>query len=169
MELLINIQDLKQLGLIHDNVDVKIIRNTMIMVQDMNIQGVTGTPLYDELLRRVKENDWDANYRNLIEKYVYKSLVAWCNYYILEALNNQITNKAVGRNNDENLNANSHEQNNEFKKQLYRLAEFYDIKMMGFLKDNEEVYPEYKEHRCKHEDVEKKDSKSNGIKGWIKV
>lgn len=163
---LISVEDLKQLGLIHDNVDTKVIKYTIQTVQDMNIQTATGSPLYRELLRRVADNDWDADYRKLMEEYIAKSIVAHANVHIIGHLNNKITNKATGAVSDENLSANTAQENNSYKSQLRKVAQFYDERLIGYLKDNCELYPEYKVTECNHEDVKKS---RGGFKPWLKV
>ena len=166
---LISIDDLKQLGLIHDNVDTKIIKYSIKTVQDMNIQSALGSPLYREMLRRQDEGDWNTAYRLLNEDYIAPTLAAWVNYRIVAHLNNKITNKTVGSGQDENVTANTVEQNNAYKGMLRKDAEHYTNRLIGFLKDNETTYPEYCEDSALYEDVEKQKNKGGGLSGWIKV
>lgn len=164
---LIAVEDLKQLGLINENVDTKIIKYTIQTVQDMNIQSAIGTPLYKALLQRVETNTWDADYTKLMEEYIAMTIVTNANVRIIGHLNNKITNKATGSVSDENLTANTTAENNSYKSQLRKDAEYYTNRLIGFLKDNHELYPEYKEHVCNYENVEKQ--KQGGFKNWLKV
>jgi hypothetical protein len=163
---LIAVEDLKQLGLINENVDTKIIKYTIQTVQDMNVQTATGTPLYKELLRRVEDNDWNAAYTKLMEEYIAMVIVSHCNVRIVGHLNNKITNKATGAVSDENLQANAAQANNSYKSQLRKDADFYTERLIGYLKDNDELYPEYKDNECKHENVKKS---KGGFNTWVKV
>lgn len=166
---LINPSDFKQLGLVHNNVDTKIIKYTLQMVQDQNVQSALGSPLYREMLRRQREDDWNTAYRTLNEDYIARVITCWVHYRIVEHLNNKITNKAVGTGQDENVQANTISDNNAYKKMLRRDAEFYTNRLIGFLKDNESTYTEYCTDTCLHEDVKQQKKKGGGLSGWVKV
>jgi hypothetical protein len=158
---LINIENLKGLGLIHNNVDTKIVSYTMRVVQDQYIRDVVGVELYNELLRRVEANDWTAPYSKLMDEYISKVIVSWCNYRVLNHLNNSITNKGAGRNNDPVKQSNDFSENNQYKNDLIKDANFYSDRLYEFLEDNATDYPEY-HAKCKQQN---KISPLN----WVKV
>jgi len=158
---LINIENLKGLGLIHNNVDTKIISYTMRVVQDQYVRDVVGMELYNELLRRVEQNDWTAPYSKLMDEYISKVIVSWCNYRVLNHLNNSITNKGVGANNDAVKQSNSFAENNQYKNDLIKDANFYSDRLHDFLEENASDYPEYSA-KCKQKN---KISPLN----WLKV
>jgi len=164
---LIAVEDLKQLGLINENVDTKIIKYTIKTVQDMNIHSALGTPLYKALLQRVEDNDWNADYTKLMEEYIAMTIVTHANVRIIGHLNNKITNKATGTVSDENLTANTTADNNSYKSQLRKDAEHYTNRLIGYLKDNSELYPEYDIDSENYEDVKKQ--KQGAFKSWLKV
>jgi len=163
---LVNIEDLKELGLIHKNVDTKLLAVCVKRAQDMEIQTALGTPLFRELLRRVEDDDWNTPYNKLMKDYVIPALVAWTDYRAIDYLNVKITNKNTGRGNDENRPSNTYNENRGFRGRLQTDAEFYRDRLIGFLKDNCDLYDEYKVNNKNHEDVKKQDQKS-GFKNTV--
>lgn len=159
---LINIEDLKELGLVHINVDSKLLSTCIKRAQDMDVQTATGTPLYKELLRRVEDDDWNVPYRKLMNEYVLPCLVAWVDYRALDYLNTKITNKNVGRGSDDEMNSNTFGENRGMRSRLMTDAEFYRNRLIGFLRDNCDIYEEYNENNCNYEDVKKQKRKGFG-------
>lgn len=156
---LITVDNLKLQGIIHDNVDTKLLARCIRITQDMNIQSSTGTPLYKALLTRVQNNNWNSDYRTLMDDYVIPALVAWVDYHSAVFLNTKVTNKGVGKMSDETRTSNTDAETNHFMNRLIDIAEHYNNRLIGFLIDNRDTYVEYKENRCDHEDVEKQEKK----------
>ena len=164
---LISVEDLKKKGLIHQNADTKLLKVSIKRVQDMNIQPATGSPLYRELLRRVGANDWDADYRTLMNDYVIPALVAQVDYKVALYNLEKIRNKGTGRNTDDNFQANADDSNEAFRDELKKDAFFYVERLIGFLKDDcGTTYTEYTEAITRTNHDLKKDN--TGYKtNWI--
>ena len=159
IQYLISVDNLKKQGLIHDNVDTKILARCIRIAQDLNIQSSLGTPLYKAMLTRVENNNWNSDYRLLQNDYIIPALVAWVDYHASIFLNVKMTNKNVGRMSDETRTANSDSQQGYFKNRLVDIAEHYNNRLIGFLKDNDDKYPEYKDTTCKYENIDKQKNK----------
>jgi hypothetical protein len=70
---------LKEVAAINDNVDFKMLKPTIIMCQDIYLQQVLGTPLFEDLKTKITANPSLSSYANeklLIDKYISKYL-AW--------------------------------------------------------------------------------------------
>jgi hypothetical protein len=156
---------LKEIGLVHPNTDDKNIRVAITTAQDMNIQPAIGTPLYKALLARVDANDWNTEYRDLMDLYVVPALARWVDFQLAWYAHTKITNKTVGANRDEYQNANSTSETNAFREKLRSDAQFYTERLIGFLKDNCEIYPEFNEYICSHEAVKKSETAYH--RGWF--
>ena len=167
MIFLITIDELKRNGLIHDNVDTKLLNVTLKRTQDIELQSVLGTPLYKELLRRKDADDWNADYLKLLNDYVTPCLVAFTDMRSSIFLNDKITNKNVGKGTDSERTANTTPNTNYLLNKISDDAEHYRNVLLGFLKDNCEIYTEYKINNCNYEDVEKQRHKKGALKGWI--
>lgn len=69
---------LKEMSVINENVDYKILKPTIIMVQDLYIQQILGTPLYNDLKTKITSDPTLATYTSekaLIDDYIAKALV----------------------------------------------------------------------------------------------
>jgi len=144
MNYLLSVENLKKLGLIHANTDTKILSVCIKRSQDMHLQPALGTPLYKALLNRVETNTWTNDYLTLMNDYVVPCLVAFVDYRAASMLNEKLTNKAVGRQDDETMTANADDQTANLRNMLRKDAYFYKERLIGFLKDdNGTKYPEY--------------------------
>ena len=167
MNYLISVENLKKKGLIHQNVDTKILTVAIKRVQDMIIQPCLGSPLYRELLRRVEANDWDADYRDLMNNYVLEALASSVDAMLVKVGSNKITNKGAVTIDDDNATPLSRTELNQFKDELDSHSMFYLERLIGFLKDDcGTLYPEYTESttRTNHD----LDKNRNGYRtNWI--
>ena len=144
MNYLLSVENLKKLGLIHINTDVKILAVGIKRSQDMHLQPALGTPLYKALLNRVETSSWTADYLLLMNDYVIPCLVAFVDFRSAAILNEKLTNKAVGRQSDETMTANTDTETVHLRDMLRKDAYFYKQRLIGFLKDDNGVkYPEY--------------------------
>jgi hypothetical protein len=144
MNYLLSVENLKKLGLIHMNTDVKILAVSIKRSQDMHLQPALGTPLYKALLNRVETSTWTADYLLLMNDYVIPCLVAFVDFRSAAILNEKLTNKAVGRQSDETMTANTDTETAHLRDMLRKDAYFYKQRLIGFLKDDNGVkYPEY--------------------------
>jgi len=169
MNMMITVDNLKKLGLIHNNTDTKILGVAIKRTQDMHIQPATGTCLYKALLQRIEDNDWTPDYSTLMNDYILPCLVAFVDYRAAVLLNEKLTNKAVGRSNDEYQNANTDTETTALRDLLRKDAYFYKERLIGHLKDDNGVkYPEYTSN-CGEDCNEqvKKDRTGYTPNGWI--
>ena len=87
MNYLLSVENLKKLGLIHMNTDVKILAVSIKRSQDMHLQPALGTPLYKALLNRVETSTWTQDYLTLMNDYVIPCLVAFVDFRSAAILN----------------------------------------------------------------------------------
>jgi len=166
-DFLISIDNLKKAGLIHDNVDTKILKTTITRVQDRVIQPALGSPLYRALLTRVNDNDWNATYRTLMDDYVKPALVSAVDAKYSKVGTNKIANKGTGRFDDDNFTPLALEELNLFRDELDGDSFFYLERLIGFLKDDCGTdYPEYTEAITRTNHDLKKD-KTGYKTNWI--
>jgi hypothetical protein len=169
MNYLLSVENLKKLGLIHNNTDTKILAVAIKRSQDMHIQPALGTPLYRALLLRVETNTWTQDYLDLMNDYVIPCLVAFVDYRAALLVTEKITNKTTGRVQDENIQANTLAEVNEFRDQLRKDAYFYKERLIGYLMDDQAVkYPEYCDMCSDHcNEFVKKDKTGYSPLNWI--
>ncbi len=169
MNYLLSVENLKKLGLIHNNTDTKILAVAIKRSQDMHIQPALGTPLFKALLTRVETNTWTQDYLDLMNDYVVPCLVAFVDYRAALLLTDKLTNKGAGRITDENQQTLELNQVAELRDQLRKDAYFYKERLIGYLKDdNATKYPEYCDSCSDHcNEYVKKDDTGYKPLNWI--
>jgi hypothetical protein len=164
------VENLKKLGLIHNNTDTKLLAVAIKRSQDMHIQPALGTPLYRALLDRVETNTWTQDYLDLMNEYVIPCLVAFVDYRAALLVTEKITNKTTGRVQDENIQANTLAEVDEFRDQLRKDAYFYKERLIGYLMDDQATkYPEYCDMCSDHcNEFVRKDKTGYSPLNWIR-
>jgi hypothetical protein len=143
---LISAYNLKELSLIHGNVEDSILTPTIRIVQDTVIEPIIGTSLYTRLLEGIDADDLNADEILLMDSYIIPVLAMGCN---LEAVLNttyQLRNKATGITNDEWLKGASESEINRIQDNFRSKLEHYRQKLINYLKFNSGKYPEYNEY-----------------------
>jgi hypothetical protein len=170
MNYLLSVENLKKLGLIHNNTDTKLLAVAIKRSQDMHIQPALGTPLYRALLDRVETNTWTQDYLDLMNEYVIPCLVAFVDYRAALLVTEKITNKTTGRVQDENIQANTLAEVDEFRDQLRKDAYFYKERLVGYLMDDQATkYPEYCDMCSDHcNEFVRKDKTGYSPLNWIR-
>lgn len=141
--LLISIERLKQYSVVNNNLDAKLIAPTIIMVQDLHLQGILGTDLYLDICAQVDAGSISIEYETLLNDYIEPYI---SNMVISEGLIDwhiKITNTDVV--NAATLNATSESPNGVFSIQskYKNIAEKYANTLYLYLRGNESDYPLY--------------------------
>jgi len=169
MNYLLSVENLKKLGIIHNNTDTKLLAVAIKRSQDMHIQPALGTPLFRALLDRVETNTWTQDYLLLMNDYVVPCLVAFVDYRAALLLTDKLTNKGAGRVQDDNQTTLELNQVAELRDQLRKDAYFYKERLIGYLKDDQATkYPEYCDMCSDHcNEYVKKDDTGYKPLNWI--
>lgn len=140
---LIDIDRLKKLSLITGNVEVAKIKPLLLRSQDMYIEPVLGSDLYNHLLKAVDNSTLTTAETTLIEDYIAIVLAIACEIRMVNALNREIRNIGVGNATDPNFQASN---NNEMRIERdisYKDLTFYKNRLKRFLCENVDDYPLY--------------------------
>lgn len=143
MEFLIDIQTLKEYSYIQSNVNEEALTITLKRVQDRYIEPTIGSSMYKRLLEAVENDNFNSDEEDLMKKVLDVIYVA-CDIKSATHQNWKIRNKSVGTGNDQEVNANTLNESNNLIDELKKDLSFYKNKLIGFLKDNEDKFPEYK-------------------------
>jgi hypothetical protein len=73
--LFISQQYLKDKSLINDNTDWELLQPSIIMIQDLYLQQVLGTPLFEDLQDKITDNTLSVDETNLIKKYIHQEKI----------------------------------------------------------------------------------------------
>jgi len=150
---LISTNTLKDITLIENNVESNKLTIMINRVQDLYLEPILGTPLFKKLLDDVENNDISGIYQTLVENYIYDFIGVCCELEYMVEGNNKVMNSGVGQINPDNINVNSRSENNVAYDNKMKHKARYQNRLVGFLKDNEDDLPEYKERNCNHEDI----------------
>ena len=156
--LLLSWTKLKQYSDINDSVDPDLLKNNIRLAQDIELQRIIGTLLYDKLIDLVKNGTIDdsgnAVYKTLLNDYVQNMLLYAAYYETLESIyirprNNGLLTPQGGEN-----SINVDRQVYDMKRQSVRnKMEFYADKLTRYLAEEESSYPELTENTLLYQQV----------------
>ena len=138
--------DLKEYTTINYAVEDKLLKNSILDAQDIDIQPIIGTRLYNKLQYLITGGTISGIYKEMIDKYISKALIKSSERRVLLWIYAKIRNKGIENQDSDNsqvvdievLNKLRHELNNDF--------EFFSNKLKKYLIDNSGNIPEYKEY-----------------------
>jgi len=139
----LRVQDLKDRGYIQGNVEEIVLASIMQRVQDMDLQPILGTPLYNKLLSELPNPT--GIYLTIIDEHITPALVALCEVRAVVHLNYKLRNKSVGTMNDQFVRDGTAKEMDDLRVQLEKDAAFYMNRLIAFLKQNKTSIPEYTE------------------------
>jgi hypothetical protein len=161
---LIDIQSLSDFGFIHTNINAQVLRAIITRVQDLNVEPVLGTPLFARLKQGIEDDDLTNLEEILLQEYIRPFIVACAERRAVPHASLQIREKGVGQASDPNFSRSEAAQRNELSDQITKDIAFYENKLIGYLKDNTELYPLYSEYDCDSEEQIKPSGKTNSYK-----
>jgi hypothetical protein len=144
MQYIIDISTLKKRSYINSDVNDETLIVTLQRVQDRYLEPVLGSLLYKRLLQGVEDDDLNTAENKLIDDYIVKFVYVGCELKTSVHGNWKIRNKSVGTATDEHVNANGINEENNLNDELGKDLSFYRNRLIGFLKDNKDDYPQYK-------------------------
>tara|TARA_R100000541_G_scaffold390_2_gene3310 strand:- start:1336 stop:1827 length:492 start_codon:yes stop_codon:yes gene_type:complete len=143
----------KRNSVVNLNVDDELIHPQIIKAQNLNIERVLGTNLFDVLIAEVTSGAVSDRMVTLLEDYIQPALVEWVTYSGILYFNYKITNKAVVKKSSDNSEASSLNEVNFLRQSVRDDAEYYTDRLAKYLCANEVLYPEYIEGNINDDDI----------------
>lgn len=141
--LLISTQFIKDNSVIDNNIDDKIIANTIMFVQESTMQEILGTKLLDKIISDVEADNLSGIYKTLADDYIRWTLLYYTVAELLEPLQFRITNKGVVTKDSESRSTSvSSDFIYKLKDSYLQKAEYYSEKTKKFLIKNYNTIPE---------------------------
>jgi hypothetical protein len=134
---------IKDTSYIDENVDIKLLRNSILETQDMRIRGIIGTGLYDELKTQIAAGTRTALNITLLTDYIAPALKYWVLHDAALILTFKVMNKSIVKRtaeNTETIQATDLDRLMDFFKNR---AEYYSERITKYLLENEVSYPLY--------------------------
>lgn len=150
---LIDIATIKEIGFVNKNVENNIITTTLRRVQDTMLLPILGTGFFNRLIQGVTDDNLTSDEEALLNDYIAPFLVAAVDYRVVNPLTYAIHAKTVGTAKDEHITPITESENNLLKDDLSKDMEVYRKRLVGFLKDNCELFETYNEYICSFEAI----------------
>lgn len=120
----------------------------IVEAQDMKLQAILGTNLYQSILKQIDEDRLGINYQELIEEYIQRYLMYQTISEIIPLLSVKIANFGVVLSNDEHLVNINAEEKELLRNHYENKADFYGRRLQEYLLENYSKFPELKEGDC---------------------
>jgi hypothetical protein len=163
LNLLLSVKTLTELSEIPANVDPHIIRPIIREVQDMRIEPVIGSKLFEALKLKVKEDDIDGVYKILLEEYITPVMVYGVLAELPLRMNYRAQNQGFISKTSENSQNNSDSDLYKISKKHESTREFYSNKLSSYLCDKASLFPEYKTETLHEEKKPRNTSFDTGL------
>jgi len=147
---LISEQVLRTYTDINNNTDTELIKNAIRESQDIGLQAIIGTLLYEKLITLVDSGDIDsasyANYKTLLDAYIQDYLIYAAYWYSLDAIylrsrNNGLI-KPMGGENSEGV---ERELYNLKRQSVENKMSYYAERLTKYIIEEQGLYPELNE------------------------
>ena len=138
----------------NNNVDSKLISNAIREAQDIELQRLLGTLLYNKILSDVQSNTLTGAYRTLVDDWI-QNFLLYATYYItLEYIYMRPRNNGLltptGGDNSESVDR---QMFNVKRQSVQNKREFYAEKLTDYLIENQNSYPEISENVLLYQQV----------------
>ena len=143
MTFLIDIQELKDLTPIEQNVDEVLFNQTVLYCQDVYVQDICGTALYNQLLTQVATSTLTALNTTLINTYLQPAMRFYIMAEIVRPLSIRFTNVGMMQNNTSHSQPISDKLLTETEDHYRNRAELLATRASGYLCANDTSYPLY--------------------------
>jgi len=133
----------KRNSVVNLNVDTELIHPFIIKSQNLNIERLLGSNLFNTILSEIGSGSVSARMKTLLEDYIQLALVDWTLYNSLPFLNYKLTNKSVVKKSSGNSESVDMSELAFLRQTIRDDAEYYSTRVVDFLCENETTYPEY--------------------------
>ena len=131
---------------LHTNIDSKLILPDIKIVQDMFIEPILGTNLYEKIEALISSNEIilpeNSEYKTLLDKYIVDAMVYYTLSRLPQGLSYQLWNKGLMRKSDDNSSLPTMGEIIDIGNDFKNTAEFYGQKLLRYLRANAAKFPE---------------------------
>lgn len=132
---------LKDSSYIDENVDIKLIRNSILETQDMRILPILGTALYEQLKTQIQANTKTTLNNTLLDTYVKPALKYWVLLDSALILTFKVMNKSIVKRTAENTETIQTSDLDRLMDHFKIRAEMYSERITKYLIANNASYP----------------------------
>lgn len=161
--LLIKRDDVMTFSNVNGNIDTDKMIQYIAIAQDMHLQRYLGTDLLEKLQADVVADTLSGNYLTLVQDWVKPALIHWTMVELIPMIAVTIGNGGIYRHSSENSTALSSVEISELVSQERDFATYYSKRLVDYLCNNSELFPEYSSNS--NEDVDP--STDTNFCGWV--
>ena len=141
--LFIDSETLKRNTIINGSTDPDKFMQFIKIAQNIHIQNLLGTDLYERLQAGIIADDLTADESTLIDDYVQDCLIHYASAEYLPFSAFQINNGGVYKHTSENAQTTTSDDIDKLAKAERSYAEYYAKRLVAYLCNNSSTYPEY--------------------------
>lgn len=149
---LISTKVLKEQSIINSNVDDSLLHNAIWEAQNIEIQQLLGSQLYNKIIELVDEDEINnseyADYKYLLDEYIQNVIVYAATQRAAVYIRIKVMNKSVTAQNSENSNPVDLSELQFLMDHVKNDMEFFSKRLQDYLIANSELFPEYKVCNC---------------------
>jgi len=134
---------LKEQTTIDANIEDKMLNQSIMDAQNIDIQAILGTRLYKTLQVKITGSTISGIYKTLLDDYIENALIKFAERRSLIYLYTKIKNSSVVTQNDAGSNPVEIQILNKLRGEISDDAEFYSNKLKLYLEQNKSSIPEY--------------------------
>lgn len=140
---LLSTDQLKLYSEIEQNVEDNVLTPNIIRAQEIEIQQILGTPLYQDILTKVSGSTLNAVETTLVRDYIFPCLVEYSVYYSMPSIWSKLENSSVVNKQPENNNVVDLAGLKYRRQDVKNSAEFLATRIVNFLCDQSNSFPLY--------------------------
>lgn len=141
--LFISEQILLDQSILSENINYQMIRPTLIKIQEMRIQPVLGSTLYNSIISQITMNTVSVVNQTLLDDYIQPAAIQWLYFEIPSVLAFRYVNKGMVRKSSEESTPMSVDEIYKLQDKMRNDAEWYSERITRFLIENRADYPEF--------------------------
>jgi len=134
-------------GYVEANIDNNSIESFILIAQDIQLQSVIGYNMYNYIINKLVLNPNGSTlsnkYYDILVNQIQPSVALWAIYHMSPTLTYKFTNKSLVTKHSDESNAVGIRELEYIRNQVRSSAEFYDARIVEFIKNNTTDFPEY--------------------------
>lgn len=131
--------------------------------QEIYLQQIIGTGLYESILGKIRDNNLTDPYKEFVDDYVRWYLLYQVLADVIDILDVKLANLGTVRSRDEYVDTISDGERDRLKQNYQYKADFYCRRMQEYLLNNRSSFPELEDCTCDRLDAQLKSSASTGL------
>lgn len=140
---LISVSALKNNTFIDKNVDDTLLVPCIILAQELHIEPLTGSTLWDDMTAEISSGTTSAPYQDLINRFLQPALYWWTMHEATWPLAYRFTNKNVVQKNSDNSQSAQSSDLQKLRDYFQQTAEYYSERATKHLRANIATFPKY--------------------------